>query len=250
MKTIALKKYRVVEAYRTAPADMGFLNLVLRLAGTLGDSLYGSEAFDAVVVGDDPLAALVLALSLQRAGARVLISPDSVGPQDWPSKDWGYQLAQMVNAFDANVGAVVAKHVHGYDPQDGYMRALSMLIKECAGSEQIMIIQSDNLQSSQGQIKGGPDHILFPLRREYEHHPLINPLWRLVRERVKKLSFNHAEIEYVSTQKLFITTPTSRFIDSRLGILVGLAREGVAGVVRRERADDIQSASMQLLGAL
>ena len=37
MKTIALKKYRVVEAYRTAPADMGFLKLVLRLAGTLGD---------------------------------------------------------------------------------------------------------------------------------------------------------------------------------------------------------------------
>ena len=250
MKTIALKKYRVVEAYRTAPADMGFFKLAMRVAGTFGDSLYGSEAFDALVVGDDPITALVLALSLQKAGARVLISPDSVGPQDWPSKEWGYQLAQMVNAFDSNVGAVVAKHVNGFDPHDGYMRALSLLIRECAGNKQIMILQSDNLQSSQGLIKGGPDLILFPLRREFEHHPLINPLWRLVREKVKKLSFNHAEIEYVSTQKLFITTPTSRFIDSRLGILVGLAREGESGVVRRERADDVQSASMHMLGAL
>lgn len=250
MTTIALKKFRLVDAYRTAPADMGLLKLVMRIAGTLGDSRYGSEVFDAVVVGDDPIAALVLALSLQRAGSRVLVSPDSIGPQDWPSQDWGYQLAHTVNAFDAKVAYVIAKHIDGFDPQDGYMKALSLLIKECAGSEQIMILQSDNLQSSNGVIKGGRDLIFFPLRREYQHHPLINPLWRLVREKVKRLSFNHSEIEFVTARNLYITTPPSRYIDPQLGIRVGLAREGQAGVVRRDRADDVHSASIQQLGKM
>ena len=49
MKTIALKKYRLADAYKTAPTEMGFLKLAIRMAGTLGDSLYGSEAFEAVV---------------------------------------------------------------------------------------------------------------------------------------------------------------------------------------------------------
>lgn len=249
MKTIALKKYRFLEAYRTAPANMGFCKLMMRVAGTLSDSLYGSEAFDALVVGDDPISALVLALTLHRAGGRVLISPDSVGPSDWPTKEWGYQLAQMVNTFDPNVGALIAKQVCGFDSTDGYMKALSLLINECADCPGIMILQFDNLQSSLGHIKGGRDHIYFPLRREYKHHPLLNPLWRLVREKVKTLAFSHVEVEYVSAQKLFITTPPSRFIDPQLGTRVGLAREGEAGVIRRERADDVHSASTQQLGS-
>ncbi|NVL48635.1 hypothetical protein F2S72_01330 [Pseudomonas syringae pv. actinidiae] len=250
MKTIALKKYRLLDAYRTAPSNIGLIKLAMRMAGTLGDSLYGSEAFDAVVIGDDPIAAMVLALSLERAGGRVLISPDSVGTQDWPSRDWGYQLAQTVNAFDEDVADLVASQVANFEHRDGYMKALSLLIKECAGSEQILILHSDKLQSSHGVIKGGRDLTFFPLRRESQHHPLINPLWRLVREKVKKLVFNHAEIEYVSARKLFITTPASRYINPQLGTLVGLAREGEPGVIRRDRADDVHSAATQLLRSL
>ena len=248
MKTIALKKYRLADAYKTAPTEMGFIKLAIRMAGTLGDSLYGSEAFEAVVVGDDPIVSMMLALTLHRSGSRVLISPDSVGTQDWPSKDWGYQLAETVDSFDANVAQFVAKHLEGFDPQDGYMRALSLLITECASSERIMILQADNLQSSHGVIKGGRDLIFFPLSRELQDRPLINPLWRLVREKVKKLSFNHSEIEYVSARKLFITTPPSRYIDPQLGTRVGLAREGESGVVRRERCDDVRSAINHQIG--
>lgn len=249
MKTIALKKFQLFDAYTTAPASMGLLKLLMRMVGTFGDSLYGSEAFDAVVVGDDPIAALGLALSLQRGGAQVLIAPDSLSTQDWPSKDWGYQLAQTVNAFDTNVAYVVAKHIDGYDPQGGYMQALSLLIKECARSQQIMILQSASLQSSNGVIKGGRELVFFPLHREYQHIPLINPLWRLVREKLTKLSFNHIEIEFVKARKVFFTTPPSRFIDPQLGTRVGIAREGEDAAVRRGRADDVQSAFIQQFGS-
>lgn len=248
MKTIALKKFQLFDAYRTAPASMGFFKLLMRMASTFGDSLYGSETFDAVVVGDDPIAALGLALSLQREGARVLIAPDSLGTQDWPSKDWGYQLAQSVNDFDANVAYVIAKHVGGYDPQYGYMKALSLLIKECAATRKILILHAASLQSSKGVIKGCSDLIFFPHHCDHQHLPLLNPLWRLVRDKLRKISFNHVEIEFVRARKLFITTPPSKFIDPKLGIRIGLAREGEANTVRRDRADDVQSAFIQQLG--
>lgn len=248
MKTIALKKFQLFDAYRTAPASMGLLKLLMRMAGTFADSRYGSEFYDAVVVGDDPIAALGLALTLQKAGARVLIAPDSLSTQDWPSKEWGYQLAQTVNDFDANVAYVIAKNLDGYDPQHGYMKALSLLIKECAATKQVSILHTASLQSSQGVIKGCSDLIFFPLHRDYQHLPLLNPLWRLVRDKLRKLSFNHVEIEFVRARKLYITTPPSKFIDPKLGIRVGLAREGQADTVRHGRADDVQSAFIQQLG--
>lgn len=242
MNSIILKKYQLRDAYRTAPVGMGPMALMLRMLGTFGESLYGKEVFDAVIVGDDPTVSMALAVVLAGEGKRVLLSPDSVGTGDWPHKDWGYQLAQMTNSFDDSVAGVLAARIEGLSGEDGYMKALSTLIKSCALNEQISLLNGVCLQSSAGIIKGCKDLILFPLRREHQHIPMTNPLWRMAREQVRHLRFNNEEIEFVQARTLYITTPTSRFIDSALGVKVGLAREGESGAVRLGRADDVLSA--------
>lgn len=241
MKTITLKKFQIQDAIRTAPKDMGPLRLLARIAGTFADSLYGKAVFDAVVVGDDPLVSLCLAATLKRAGKTVLLVPDSLCTQDWPTKDWGYQLAQSVNCFDESVAAVLAENLKDFNDQDGYMKALSLLIGECSETGQVMILQGDCLQSSEGVIKGCDELILFPLRGEYEHIPLMNPLWRMVRERVDCLVFKHVEIEFIQARRLLITTPASRYIDPKIATRVGLARETQMDRNRYSRADNVLS---------
>lgn len=241
MKTITLKKFQVRDAIRTAPKDMGLLRLLARIAGTFAESLYGKAEFDAVVVGDDPLVSLCLAATLQRAGKTVLLAPDSLGTQDWPTKDWGYQLAQSVNFFDESVAAVLAENLKDFKDQDGYMKALSLLIGECSEAGRVMILQGDCLQSSEGFIKGCNELIFFPLRGEYEHLPLMNPLWRMVRERVECLVFRHVEIEFIQARRLLVTTPTSRFIDPKSATRVGLARETNVDRNYYTRADNVLS---------
>lgn len=242
MKTITLKKFQVLDAYRTAPATMGVAKLLMRMAGTFGDSLYGKEVFDAVVVGDDPLVSLSLTVSLMREGKSVLVAPDSLGRADWPDKDWGYRFAQTVNHFDDDVASVLAENLQEFGSQDGYMKALSLLISECADSERVTVLQHDSLQSSRGFIKGSGNPIFFPLSFANEHFPLTNPLWRMVRERVAKLSFQHIEIEYIQARELYITTPTSRFIDPQIGTRIGLARETDIDQTRYSRSDNVLSA--------
>ena len=242
MKTITLKKFQMLDAYRTAPVNIGVAKLLMRMAGTFGDSLYGKEVFDAVVVGDDPLVSLCVTVSLMRAGKSVLLAPDSLGRADWPDKEWGYRFAQAVNHFDDEVASVLAENLEGFGSQDGYMKALSLLIGECASSAQVTVLQHDSLQSSQGVIKGGASPIFFPLSFVNEHFPLTNPLWRMVREKVAKLSFQHIEIEYVQAGELYITTPTSRFIDPQNGTRIGLAREVDGGRTRYSRSDNVLSA--------
>lgn len=248
MNSITLKKYQFLDAYRTAPASISPLKLMLRLIGTLGESLYGKEVFDAVIVGDDLIVALSLAQSLAARGKRVLLAPDSLGTSDWPNKEWGYQLAQTVNEFDGSVAAVLAEMVDGIDTKDSYMKALSVLMNNCSADPLILVLSGDCLQSSAGTIKGCDDLILFPLHRDYLHVPITNPLWRMVRQRVNQLHFNHSEIEFVQARHLYITTPTSRFIDPTLGTRVGLAREGEPGALRLGRADDVQSVFTQNIG--
>lgn len=242
MNSIILKKYQFRDAYRTAPAGMGPIALMMRILGTFGESLYGKEVFDAVVVGDDPIVSMALAIVLASDGKRVLLSPDSVGTGDLPHKEWGYQLAQTTNSFDDSVAGVLADHIEGLSGQDGYMKALSALIKRCASSERIWLLNGICLQSSAGFIKGCNDLIFFPLSREHQHIPMTNPLWRMAREQICHLRFNNDEIEFVQARTLYITTPTSRFIDSTLGVKVGLARESESGAVRLGRADDVLSA--------
>ncbi|MFL1449369.1 hypothetical protein ACI77O_13310 [Pseudomonas tritici] len=242
MKTTNLKKYQLLDAYRTAPSEMGAVKLLARLLGTFGDSLYGKETFDAVVVGDDPLVSLGIALSLSRAGKTVLLAPDSIGRTDWPNKDWGYSFASTANNYDEEVGSVLSAHLEGFEGHEGYMRALSLLITECASSDRVTVLHHDYLQSSRGIIKGGTDLIFFPLDAEYEHCPLTNPLWRMVREKVAAFEFQHQEIEYVMAGKLYLSTPSSRFIDPHLGTRVGLARETDADNNRYSRSDNVLSA--------
>jgi len=242
MNSITLKKYQFQDAYRTAPAKMRPMALMLRLIGTLGESLYGKEVFDAVIVGDDPVVSLSLAHSLASCGKRVLLAPDSLGTNDWPHKEWGYELAQTVNTFDESVAAVLAEWVGELEVQDGYMKALSVLIKKCSSNSQVCMLSGDCLQSSAGTIKGCDDLIFFPLPQDHQHVPMTNPLWRMVRERVNQLHFNHREIEFVQASQLYITTPTSRFLDPTLGTKVGLAREGKSEAMRLGRADDVRSA--------
>ena len=246
-KTIKLKRFQVLDAVRTAPKDMGVLRLLARVAGTFGDSLYGKASFDVVVVGDDPLVSLCLAASLKRSGKSVLLAPDSLGTQDWPSKDWGYRLAQLVNYFDESVASVLSQYLHDFESQDGYMKALSALISEVARHEQVMILAGDCLQSSKGMIKGCDELIFFPVRGEFQHTPLTNPLWRIVRESLVCLAFQHSEIEFIQARRLLITTPTSRFIDPAIGTRIGVARETQMARHRYSRADNVLSSFSLIL---
>jgi hypothetical protein len=248
MNSITLKKYQFLDAYRTAPANIGLFALISRLIGTLSESLYGKEVFDAVVIGDDPIVSMALAIRLASRGSRVLLAPDSLGTDDWPHKEWGYELARLTNEFDETVAAVLAENIIELDDHSGYMKALSALINKCASTPRISLLYSDSLQSSAGLIKGCNDLIFFPLHRDFHHVPMTNPLWRFARKSISQLHFNHAEIEFVQARSLFITTPTSRYIDPTLGIKVGLAREGEAGVLRCGRADDVRSAFIHHTG--
>lgn len=245
MKHIELKKYQFRDAYRTAPAGMGQFALIKRVLGTLGDSRYGKELFDTVIVGDDPIISLCLANYLARCGQRVLISPDSLGTGDWPDSDWGYQLARMTNEYTRPVAELLASQVTGLSADDSYMKALSMLIKQCARSSQISMLVGESLQSSVGKIKGCEDLIFFPLHRNQQHLPVLNPLWRLAKEKISQVLFNHDEIEFVQARSLYITTPTSKYIDPALGLKVGLAREDASEHGRISRADDLLSVFVQ-----
>lgn len=242
MTKITLKKFQLLDAYRTAPVKMGLPKLLARLAGTFLDSLYGKEAFDFVVVGDDPLVSLSIAVTQARLGCRVLLAPDSIGRNDWPTKDWGYAFANATNYFDDEVGAVLSSHIDNYSSDDGYMKALSALIAECAESGFVSILRHDYLQSSHGVIKGAEGLIFFPVASGYEHCPLTNPLWRMCRERIPTLEFQHMEIEYVIAETLLLTTPASRFIDPALGTRVGLAREEDANHNYHSRTENLVSA--------
>jgi len=90
--------------------------------------------------------------------------------------------------------------------------------------------------------------IFFPVRGEFQHTPLTNPLWRIVRESLVCLAFQHSEIEFIQARRLLITTPTSRFIDPAIGTRIGVARETQMDRNRYSRADNVLSSFSLILG--
>tara|TARA_R110002124_G_scaffold128157_17_gene288700 strand:+ start:2753 stop:3517 length:765 start_codon:yes stop_codon:yes gene_type:complete len=216
MRKPALKKFQVTDAYKTAPKSMPVLELVLRMASTFGDARYGKMRFDTVILGDDPLLGLCVAVHHLRQGKKVLIAPDSLSTKDWPSEEWGAIRANIQNHYDEQVHEELQRHLNDLGPKDGLQKALKILIRECAEQGQVLLLVDDYLQSSSGHIKGNERTIFFPLNKAHGHAPKLNPLWQLVSRKLPCLRFNHAEIEYIQAGLMINTSPVSSFIDPAL----------------------------------
>lgn len=241
---IILKKLQIMDAYKTAPADMGLVPLLLRLGNTLLDSLYGSERFDTVVVGDDPLVSLCVAVHLLRKGERVLIAPDSLDQAAWPEPEWGLRMGAIHGHYDNLLAQELSKHLEGFTSEDGLHKALSCLINECCRSRQVSILADDYLQSSHGVVKGARGQLIFfPVQACAGHSPYLNPLWRLAKRKITNLAFNRIEIEFIQAGGMVFTTPVSAFVDPEIGAPVGQARaEKTISLDDGGRADDVRSA--------
>jgi len=241
---IILKKLQLMDAYITAPADMGLGRLLLRLGNTLLDSLYGSERFDTVVVGDDPLVSLCVAVHLLRKGERVLIAPDSLDQAAWPEPEWGLRMGAIHGHFDNPLAQELSKHLAGFTPEDGLHKALSCLINECYQSGRVSILAEDYLQSSHGVVKGVRGQLIFfPLQTCVGHSPSLNPLWRLAKRKITNLTFNRIEIEFIQAGGMVFTTPVSVYVDPKIGTPVGQARvDKTIPLDDGGRADDVRSA--------
>ncbi len=231
------------DAYKTAPAEMGLIKLLLRMASTFQHGLYGKETFDAVVVGDDPLVSLCVALKLAREGKCVLLAPDTLGEAMWPARDWGENMLAIQNHFDHELAEELSSHLSRFNSSDGFQRALSSLVHECAGSGLVLMLDGDYIQSSRGVVKGGASLLFFRVSSDSGHAPTLNPLWKFVKRKVPKLAFNLREIEFIQAERLIYTSPVSAFVEASLGTPVGQARPNkCVALDRGGRADDVRSA--------
>lgn len=238
-----LRRFQFVDAFITAPASMGVIEIALRLASTCYEGRYGKEQFGVLVIGDDPLLSLCVAVHHLRMGETVLIAPDSLSPQNWPGEDWGNIRANIHAHFDDDIGCELMRHMDGLSDADGLQKALSLLIQECASSGKVAVLNQEYLQSSSGHIKGDSRKIWFPLPKNSSHAPSLNPLWSLVTRKLRNISFNHSEIEFIHSDLTINTSPVSSFIDPGLCKPVGPAcSTGSTEPSRVSRVDDIRSA--------
>lgn len=241
--TVALRRFRMADAFKTAPVELGVWGLLARLADTWTDGLYGCERFDAVIAGDDPVVSLCAAAKLQSEGKRVLLAPDALSQESWPAEDWGLNMLAIQNHFDGPAAEELARQLPTFTGGDSLREALKDLISRCAESGRVLLLVGDFLHSCSGIRGAGRARMFFPLHQDYQHAPKLNPLWQMVSRQLPRLRFNRREIEFVEARQLIYTSPLSSFIDPALGTAVGQARQvKPVPLDQGGRADDVKSA--------
>ena len=246
IRTVKLRRFQVLDALHTAPIGMPWIRLLMRMAGTFHDSLYARERYDLVVAGDDPVVSLCVAYCSARAGNRVLLAPDSLSVEDWPSESWSRYVAGVCAQFGSEGGDAIAS-LTGVE-FSSLRSAITGLVELCAQTGRVEVLQEDLLQTSLGHIRESRGRTLFCLSPG-RHNPTLNPLWRLVRSGLVNLRFNRQEVEFIHANRLVFTTPASRYMDPALGDLVGQARSAPNPQLgESSRAEDIISIMTTLVG--
>lgn len=217
------------------------MKLMARLAGTFYESLYGKEQFDVLIVGDDPLVSLSAAAQLSQAGKRILLAPDTLESSHWPAEDWGQMMLAIQNHYEPEISQELNSRLNGLHAKHTYLGALSGLIRVCAESKSVMVME-DCLQSSKGHVKGSTPLIFFPARADQCREEKINPMWSMVTRKVPTLKFCFEEIEFIETQLMLYTTPVPSRIDASLGTAIGQARKEKGDLAEGGRLDDVKSA--------
>ena len=241
--TPKLRGFQFKSAFLTAPQGMSKLKIAARMASTLFDGKYGSLEFDSIIFGDDPLVTLCLAVNQIKANKRVLIAPDSLTKEHWPTDEWSNQMHANQADFESPIGIVLGGNLGLKSPICSLKGALSHLLHLCEASKKVSIIAGDYLQSSEGIVKGCKTHkIFFPLQAGTAHEPSLNPLWKLALKQLPNVCFSRKEIEFVSAITVFYTTPVSPYVDPAIGLPIGNAIQNLNPNTERLRVDEVRSA--------
>lgn len=81
---LSLRRFRFHDALITSPVELSWRGRLLRVIDACFDGIYGSLHPEVLVVGNDVLVSLALALHLAECGFEVLISPDNLDIESWP----------------------------------------------------------------------------------------------------------------------------------------------------------------------
>jgi hypothetical protein len=241
VELVELQRYQVRDALATARKDMGLAALAMRAIGTFGESLYGSIKPDLLVLGNDPVIALLLGLRAGLDGLKVLIVPDALGQQDAPSNSYAQVSVSEANCWTPDIANELSRWIGGSFRDATLARAFTALTAACSETKQVRVLTGSMIQSESGHCRGLPGHeLFFPIRGEVDSSGL-HPLWPMIQRSIPCLKFNGRELEFIAARKVCLTTHPSRHIQLLPGMTrAGLFRDGRdhRGQWERERFED------------
>lgn len=243
---LPLRRLQFRDALITAPVSLTRTGVVLRVLDAFVDGIYGSLRPDSIVMGNDPLVGVCVALSLARQGKKVVIIPDTLDAKSWPNPDYAKNAVAIFNSWDEAIAEEVRSHFGSVPAGVSMAECLSLLCNACMATGRVTLIDGATFQTSHGHVRGEPGReVLFPVPPGARDAAGINPAWKYLSRRLHRTIINHDEIEFISTPSVVLTSHPSSFVDSRGSAFnrVGQARFNKPEVIDSDgRIDDLRSA--------
>ncbi|MCT7339920.1 hypothetical protein P4193_01970 [Pseudomonas aeruginosa] len=218
---------------------------MLRVIDACFDGIYGSLHPEVLVVGNDVLVSLALALHLAECGFEVLISPDNLDIESWPNPHYSANNLAIFSTWTDEMAEVLGSRFGNGFKVGSIASAIGALCEGCKQTGRVSIIKDTALQSDRGFCRGAPGkHLLFPLRPEIRQQAGLHPFWKVITTRLPSIQFNHRELEFVSTRLVVLTSHPSRFLHPEASTCsrVGQARVSVTDVSEKGRHNDLRTA--------
>ncbi|MDG3677852.1 hypothetical protein L5C90_00400 [Pseudomonas aeruginosa] len=242
---LSLRRFRFHDALITSPVELSWRGRLLRVIDACFDGIYGSLHPEVLVVGNDVLVSLALALHLAECGIEVLISPDNLDIESWPNPHYSANNLAIFSTWTDEMAEVLGSRFGKGFEVASIASAIGALCEGCKQTGRVSIIKDTALQSDRGFCRGAPGkHLLFPLRPDIRQQAGLHPFWKVITARLPSIQFNHRELEFVSTGLVVLTSHPSRFLHPEASTCsrVGQARVSVTDVSEKGRHNDLRTA--------
>nr|QDQ70334.1 hypothetical protein pJBCL41_00511 [Pseudomonas sp.] len=246
---VPLRRLQFRDALITAPVTLTRTGVVLRVLDAFMDGIYGSLRPDLVVMGNDPLLSLCVALRRAMCGESVLIAPDTLDPRSWPKPDYAQNALAIFNCWDEVIAREVVRQFPALPLPASMPECLTSLSQACRETRRVRMIDGTAFQTSRGYVRGDRRReVLFPIEPGRRDSAGLNPTWKFLARRLDRMYFNHRELEFISAGAVVLTSHPSYFVDatSTAYSFVGQARQDKPEFVDAlARVDDLKSASYE-----
>ncbi|SED32144.1 hypothetical protein SAMN05216178_6774 [Pseudomonas saponiphila] len=247
---IPLKRFEFSAAIASAPSGISAWDLLMRVLGTLHDSLYAVLKPDVLIIGDDPVIGLLIALRVSSEGGTAILTPSGLCKEDWPSADYGAISNSEATCWTPEIALELSKWLGPGFREATLARAVTGLTAACARTERVHLIADAMIQTSSDHCRGiWGKKPLFPVALNEIQGP-VHPLWTFIRRDLPVLRFNRREMELLMPSKVILTTHPSKFVEQSSAMTkAGLFREGrnYRDNWEAERLEDFRHAGLMTL---